>query len=742
MIRLIRIVKLWKSFKNQEEINALKRIQNDPSLQGLTQTNIPPPSITINPGNKNDSVIEVQSQGQSPNSPSPLTIHPAPTQAKHVSAFQIKIMPVQASGPNDPIDNSPLAENNVTQNFAPRHTSFMPKLSAVTSTYRSPSVSPGRMSEWEKLQGIEEEGEADTKESRVGKKLSELTTKRVVILVLVLIFIVPLFQSSYFFDPDKGYTIGIKTLANAADRVSYSEFLMMFKNYTDNHVGTTGPLAYVYCPNYKLTYQKISPSDLRDDEKEETRVTIAKYSEDFVAVCDLREKQQLTSVINITRTIFVCIVLTMAAFYFTKDANELALKPIERMIEKVNKIATNPLASKEETIKESKGGMQYETTLIENAIIKIGTLLALGFGDAGSEIIASNMEKGGDVDPMIAGKRQCAVFGFCDIRSFTDTTEVLQEEVMMFVNSIAQIVHKTVDKYGGAANKNIGDAFLLVYKFPPEEIITLPDGTMDLKRSRITKNVADLSVISFLKIISGINKKPQVLKYRTNEKLCSRMPHYKVKMGFGLHFGWAIEGAIGSVFKIDASYLSPNVNMASRLEAATKQYGVPLLISSELHRVLSRKTQRYCREIDRVTVKGSNKPVGLFTVDVDISVIVPSEEKGYTKAELREKHKIAKINILESVFSEEESIKASSFFDINKDLLKMTEGVFGTFRNTFSEAFDSYVSGDWGACKSKLDLCFNQRPDDGPSTTLSGVLKENNYMAPPDWKGYRVLTEK
>ena len=41
-------------------------------------------------------------------------------------------------------------------------------------------------------------------------------------------------------------------------------------------------------------------------------------------------------------------------------------------------------------------------------------------------------------------------------------------------------------------------------------------------------------------------------------------------MGFGLHQGWAIEGAIGSKFKVDASYLSPNVNMASRLEAATK----------------------------------------------------------------------------------------------------------------------------------------------------------------------------
>lgn len=48
------------------------------------------------------------------------------------------------------------------------------------------------------------------------------------------------------------------------------------------------------------------------------------------------------------------------------------------------------------------------------------------------------------------------------------------------------------------------------------------------------------------------------------------MPNYRVKMGFGLHLGWAIEGAIGSIYKIDASYLSPNVNMAAVLEGCTK----------------------------------------------------------------------------------------------------------------------------------------------------------------------------
>jgi Adenylate and Guanylate cyclase catalytic domain len=88
-------------------------------------------------------------------------------------------------------------------------------------------------------------------------------------------------------------------------------------------------------------------------------------------------------------------------------------------------------------------------------------------------------------------------------------------------------------------------------------------------------------------------------------------------MGFGLHQGWAIEGTIGSYFKIDASYLSPNVNMAARLEAATKQYDVLILISGEAHDVLSSDVKTLCREIDCVTVKGSIKPTRLFTVNLD-----------------------------------------------------------------------------------------------------------------------------
>jgi len=75
------------------------------------------------------------------------------------------------------------------------------------------------------------------------------------------------------------------------------------------------------------------------------------------------------------------------------------------------------------------------------------------------------MRKGDDVDPLLPGLKCMCIFGFCDIRRFTDATEVLQEGVMLFVNEIGEIVHGVVDRFQGAANKNIGDAFLLVWKF-------------------------------------------------------------------------------------------------------------------------------------------------------------------------------------------------------------------------------------------------------------------------------------
>ena len=53
----------------------------------------------------------------------------------------------------------------------------------------------------------------------------------------------------------------------------------------------------------------------------------------------------------------------------------------------------------------------------------------------------------GNVDPMIAGNKVVAIFGFCDIREFTTLTNVLQERIIVFVNEVADIVHGTTDKF-------------------------------------------------------------------------------------------------------------------------------------------------------------------------------------------------------------------------------------------------------------------------------------------------------
>ena len=74
-------------------------------------------------------------------------------------------------------------------------------------------------------------------------------------------------------------------------------------------------------------------------------------------------------------------------------------------------------------------------------------------------------------------------------------------------------------------------------------------------------------------------------------------------MGFGLHMGWAIEGPIGSEYKIDASYLGPDVHMASRLQAATKGYGADMLITDSVYNIMT-ENKSYLRKIDQVIPEG------------------------------------------------------------------------------------------------------------------------------------------
>ena len=124
-----------------------------------------------------------------------------------------------------------------------------------------------------------------------------------------------------------------------------------------------------------------------------------------------------------------------------------------------------------------------ETEILEQTLSKIGALLAIGFGEAGSQIIAKSLADGDVINPMLPGEKIVSIFGFCDIRKFTNATEILKEGVMLFVNEIGDICHTIVDRYSGAANKNVGDAFLLVWKFEKEDQYIDDDGNLALHQN-------------------------------------------------------------------------------------------------------------------------------------------------------------------------------------------------------------------------------------------------------------------
>jgi len=234
------------------------------------------------------------------------------------------------------------------------------------------------------------------------------------------------------------------------------------------------------------------------------------------------------------------------------------------------------------------------------------------------------------------------LFGFCDIRQFTDATECLQEQVMLFTNSVGHIVHHAVHDCGGFANKNIGDAFLVAWTGDKLERRIAQVQHLDrnkqigavftdnqfepVSRDKWSPTVGDKAMAAFIRLTICVRGATALTELVQNPVLQKRLPGYTVRLGCGLHVGWAIEGALGTQKKIDATYLSPATNVAMGLEGATKQYGNLLLISQETYKLFSPLVQRLVRRIDRVYATAGAEPFDLYTYDLPTSLAVPPDE--------------------------------------------------------------------------------------------------------------------
>lgn len=234
-------------------------------------------------------------------------------------------------------------------------------------------------------------------------------------------------------------------------------------------------------------------------------------------------------------------------------------------------------------------------------------------------------------------------------------------------------------------------------------------------------------------------------------------------MIFGLDAGWAVEGAVGSEYKIDATYLSPHVNMASRMMSACRQYGLTILLSQDVEQLLSEKARSKLRHIDTVTVKGSLREQRIFTYDARKSGV-----NFFLYDRSAEQADIDSDNY------------SSTIWDRDQDLLAMRSHVSVEFLNVFNRGKDLYLAGSWPeaietlreansllienimseglyhesdiAVWSDQILDRNSRNDsvrrirnilgDGASQALVSFMEANGSSAPSSWCGVRTLKSK
>jgi hypothetical protein len=108
-----------------------------------------------------------------------------------------------------------------------------------------------------------------------------------------------------------------------------------------------------------------------------------------------------------------------------------------------------------------------KTKMLELTIFKIGTLLQRGFGEKGAQIVSRTLTYDERfMELQIPGRKVNIIFSICQIRQFSETTECLQDEIIVFVNKIVKIVHECAKRWDGIPTNNNGDTYILSWRLP------------------------------------------------------------------------------------------------------------------------------------------------------------------------------------------------------------------------------------------------------------------------------------
>lgn len=174
---------------------------------------------------------------------------------------------------------------------------------------------------------------------------------------------------------------------------------------------------------------------------------------------------------------------------------------------------------------------------------------------------------------------------FSDVRGFTTISESLSpEELSAYINEYLTAMSLVIrEGHRGTLDKYIGDAVMAFWGAP------VPD-------PEHAKN-AVLAALEMQAAARALNKKFKEKGWPT------------FKIGVGVNSGVVRVGDMGSKIRKAYTVMGDAVNIASRLEGITKQYGADIIIGEATKNLISGFV---CREIDRVRVKGKVEPVAIY----------------------------------------------------------------------------------------------------------------------------------
>lgn len=190
---------------------------------------------------------------------------------------------------------------------------------------------------------------------------------------------------------------------------------------------------------------------------------------------------------------------------------------------------------------------------------------------------------------MRAENRELTVM-FCDMRNFTQVSERLApEDVRGLVNRFFSSMTAAIRAHRGTLDKYIGDAIMAFWGAP------LPDAEHALH-----------AVQAALAMAQRLNALNSDLRERS-------LP--QIGVGIGLNTGLVCVGDMGSDMRRSYTVMGDAVNLASRIEALTRHYGVDVLAGEATCQATRNTSAAGFRwvEVDRVRVKGKQRPVTLFT---------------------------------------------------------------------------------------------------------------------------------